>query len=166
MYSVFRDLLTLPRHWRCASEAHEAESKNKKGKSRWRLDLILLAEGAGSSGSNGVGFELKVDKISESEISEAVEDAMKYAKTFKINIYLVNFISRRSRPPKPDMIRRGSLRVFLVNVTYNDNLNEVQAKYVEETNGGNVENDFKVCLAGDIESGSNTVCGTGSSYGV
>jgi hypothetical protein len=78
LYSVFRDL--LPRHWRCAGEVHEVESMKKEGDNRWRLDLMLLAEStdsedSGSPGPNDVGFELKVDKISKSEISEAVDQA-------------------------------------------------------------------------------------------
>ena len=149
LYSIFRDL--LPRNWRCASEVHEVESMGKAGSNRWRLDLMLLADN--TPGPNAVGFELKVDKMSENEIDEAIDQAFKYAKTFKIDVYLVNFFSRLAKPSKPRIICRSGLRVFLINVTYNDSLNEFQATYFEETEGKTVEKGFIVCPAGDMALG-------------
>lgn len=96
-----------------------------------------------------MGFELKVDKVTKNEINDAIRQAIKYAKSFNIDVYLINFLSKLARPPKADIIKEGDLRIFLVNVTYNDGLNEFEVRYVEESNEGNVERDFKVHPAGD-----------------
>ena len=157
IYSVFRDLLPSP--WRCTSEVHDANSED--GNPRWRLDLLLLAEStdtpincgllraAGPPKENGVGFELKVDRVSKSEVQEAVDQALKYSRSFGIDVYLINFISRRARQPKLDIIREGNLRVFFVNITYDDNLREFKASYLEESDGNYSKREFKVCRAGD-----------------
>ncbi|KAL1984422.1 hypothetical protein VTN96DRAFT_9116 [Rasamsonia emersonii] len=111
LYSVFYDL--PPEGWRCGSEVHPDQGDHKL-----RMDLHLMSD----SGGSGVGFELKVDKVTEEEVDKAITKAQNYAKKFAVDIYVVNFLSRFTRPPKADIIKQGNLRIFLVNVPYNDGL--------------------------------------------
>ena len=101
---------------------------------------------AGSRTESGVGFALKVDRVAKSEIQEAVDQALR---PFGIDVYLVNFLSHHARPPKPNIIKEGNLHISFANITYNDNLNEFEASYLEESDGDYREREFKVCPAGD-----------------
>jgi hypothetical protein len=135
------------------------------GNTRWRLDLLLVAEcpdlsentglsedtGSRAQGyGHGVGFELKVDLISKTEISKAIGQAIKYAKLFKIDVYLP-----RELPiplPEAGTIQVGDLRIFLVNVIYDNDLNDFEVRScVEESDGEIIQKDFRVSPVGDSD---------------
>ena len=131
------------------------------------LDLLLVAEcpdlsentglsedtGSKAQGyGHGVGFELKVDLISKTEISKAIGQAIKYAKLFKIDVYHVNFLSRVARLPEAGTIQVGDLRIFLVNVIYDNDLNDFEVRScVEESDGEIIQKEFRVSPVGDSD---------------
>jgi hypothetical protein len=136
LYSVLTDL--LPYGWKCGSEAHP-----QQGESKFRMDLLLLT----SSDSNEFGIELKVDHIKD-KLETAIKKAKDYTEEFEVDVYLVNFLSKLLAPPVPRIVKHRSRCVYVVNITYNDQLNKFDGKYLEN-NGIGKESEFHIRPQGD-----------------
>jgi hypothetical protein len=136
LYSVLTDL--LPYGWKCGSEAHP-----QQGESKFRMDLLLLT----SSDSNEFGIELKVDHIKD-KLETAIKKAKDYTEEFEVDVYLVNFLSKLLAPPVPRIVKHRSRCVYVVNITYNDQLNKFDGKYLEK-NGIGKESEFHIRPQGD-----------------
>jgi hypothetical protein len=61
-----------------------------------------------------------VNKVSDSDFKEPLEQCVGYAKEHKIGIYLVNFVTEHQAPERTDVIWDSDYRVTVVNVHFSD----------------------------------------------
>ena len=76
------------------------------------IDLMVIKDN-----KNWGGYEFKVEKISEAEFKDPLEQAERYAEFFKMRIYLVNFY--HDSGSTPTTLIDVPENVTLVNVKYN-----------------------------------------------
>src|SRR5437763_7897338 len=124
LYSAFNGL--LPDSMMCLFEA--------KAKDKDRLDLLVVKDD--NKLETWAGYELKVNKITETDFSDPLIQAKKYANYFDMDIHLVNFYPNTSRTPEFPSIER----VPVINVKYNKDFTEFVIYSSPEDQGINVTN--------------------------